>query len=201
MPKRSFKIPVFAVLTSLFVLFFLTGCGSANKSTTESSKDTSVPTVSSPVASSSTAANNNTPSSPHSVTLTLYFPNTEATGLIPVVRTVQVKDEEVIKAMFAELANPPAGLEQPLPKGTILLGATVKDGVAAINLSPEFQKNFGGGSASEQMTIFSIVDTLTTLPNVHSVQFLLNGQKNDAILGGLDTSVPIPRNESLIISK
>ncbi|MCO5385636.1 MAG: GerMN domain-containing protein [Desulfosporosinus sp.] len=91
-------------------------------------------------------------------------------------------------------------MEKPLPSGTTLLEATVStDGIATINLSKEFQKNFGGGSSGEQMTMYSIVNTLTTLSNVHSVQFLLDGVKHDGILGHLDTRDPIKRNESLII--
>ena len=113
-----------------------------------------------------------------------------------------MKNKEIIKAMFKELETPPSGLEKPLPKGTTLLSATVSaDGVANLDLSSEFQKNFGGGSASEQMTMYSIVNTLTTLPNVKSVQFLLNGKKEDGILESLETSKPLKRNESLIIKK
>jgi len=113
-----------------------------------------------------------------------------------------VKNKEVIKAMFKELETPPSGLEKPLPKGTTLLSATVSaDGVATLDLSSEFQKNFGGGSAGEQMTMYSIVDTLTTLPNVKSVQFLLNGKKMDGMLESIESSKPLKRNESLIIKK
>lgn len=132
--------------------------------------------------------------------LTLYFPNAEASGLIATERTVVVKDGAVIKTMFAELATPPKGLEKPLPQGTTLLGATVSaEGVATIDLSSDFKKNFGGGSAGEEMTMYSIVNTLTTLPNITSVQFLLDGKKLDGILGNLDTSTPLKRNESLIV--
>lgn len=137
---------------------------------------------------------------PQSVKLTLYYPNSQATGLIAESRTVDITDQEVIKAMFNELATPPTGLEKPLPQGTKLLSASVStDGIATINLSQEFKTNFGGGSAGEQMTLYSIVNTLTTLPNLRSVQFLLNGEKHPGILGHIDTSVPIKRNESFIL--
>jgi len=133
------------------------------------------------------------------MTLTIYFPGPDASGLVAVKREVTVTDKEVIKAMFKELNNPPSGLDKPLPTGTKLLAASVKDGVATLDLSQEFQKNFSGGSAGEQMILFSIVNTLTTLPNVHSVQFLLEGKTEAAILGHEDTTTPIKRNESLIL--
>jgi len=113
-------------------------------------------------------------------------------------RTVDIPDQATIKATFAELAKPPAGTANPLPSGTRLLDAKVENGIATVNLSREFQKNFGGGSAGEQMTLYSIVNSLTTLPNITGVQFLLEGEKQEAILGHADTTVPIMRNEIII---
>ena len=190
----------------------MTGCGSSKTSTVAPSNTTpkvseTAPTTTTPTTSTSvtpTPADQVTPSdaTQESVKLTLYFPNADASGLIATERTVGVKNKEIIKAMFKELEIPPSGLEKPLPKGTTLLSATVSaDGVATLDLSSEFQKNFGGGSAGEQMTMYSIVNTLTTLPNVKSVQFLLNGKKEDGILESLETSKPLKRNERLIIKK
>ena len=142
-----------------------------------------------------------TETTPHSVKLTLYYPNSDGSGLVSTDRSIVVADQEVIKAMFTELATPPTGLEKPLPKGTVLKSASVKDGVATIDLSSEFKKNFAGGSAGEEMTIYSIVNTLTTLSNIQSVQFLLDGEKQDGILGQLDTSAPIKPKDNLNVTK
>ncbi len=182
------------MVTLLIVGIFLTGCTSSKTPTVKASVETTTkapePAPIVPVTP---------PEATQSVKLTLYFPNADASGLIASERTVVVKDKAVIQAMFLELATPPTGMEKPLPLGTKLLGATVNaDGVATIDLSTEFQKNFGGGSAGEQMTMYSIVNTLTTLPEVKSVQFLLNGEKFGG-LGHLDMSTPLTRNESLII--
>jgi len=192
MYRRSFSTIILTIFCLVLAGAFLTGCNTKTQAEKPSVSETTTPAP--PVTE--------TPKpTPQSVELTLYFPNSEATGLIPTNRTVEVKDQEVIKAMFIELANPPSGLEKPLPSATKLLDATVNtDGIATINLSTEFKKNFGGGSAGEQMTMYSIVNTLTTLPDVQSVQFLLEGQKHDGILGHLDTRDPIKRNESLIIA-
>lgn len=191
MYRRSFSIIFLTIFCLVFTGAFLTGCNTKTQAEKPPVSETTPPAT--PTAE--------TPKpSPQSVELTLYFPNTEATGLIPTKRTIEIKDQEVINAVFIELANPPSGLEKPLPSGTKLLDATVNsDGIATINLSTEFKKNFGGGSAGEQMTMYSIVNTLTTLPNVQSVQFLLEGERHDGILGHLDTRDPIKRNESLII--
>lgn len=173
----------------------LTGCNTSKPSETQSYNPSD--SVENPAAPPTT----DTPEqqATHSLKMTLYFPNSDASGLVPTERTLELNDQEVIKAMFKELASPPAGFEKPLPSGTTLLDATVSpDGIATINLSKEFKSNFGGGSAGELMTIYSIVNTLTTLSNVHSVQFLLEGVKHDSILGHLDTRYPIKRDESII---
>jgi len=189
---KTLSITVFAIL---IIGIFLSGCTS-----------TKTPIVKAPDEVSNKAPENTPtepvtpPDSTQSVKLTLYFPNADASGLIATERTVVVTNQETIKAMFTELATPPTGMDKPLPQGTKLLGATVNaDGVASIDLSTEFQKNFGGGSAGEQMTMYSIVNTLTTLPDIKSVQFMVDGKKHDGILGHLDTSTPLTRNESLIV--
>ncbi|HBV86063.1 GerMN domain-containing protein [Desulfosporosinus sp.] len=187
MYRRSFSTIILTIVCLFLAGGLLTGCNSK----TQAEKPTD--NITTPVAKTPEPTS-------QSVKLTLYFPNSEATGLIPTDRTVEVKDQQVINVIFIELDNPPSGLEKPLPSGTKLLNATISaDGIASINLSPEFKANFGGGSAGEQMTMYSIVNTLTALPNVSSVQFLLAGDKHDGILGHLDTRVPIKRNESLII--
>lgn len=191
MTRHTFKTLILAIVFILLAGTFLTGC--AKTQAVKSDSPTTPATTPTPPTGS-----NLPETTPNSVKLTLYFPNSDASGLIPTERTVAVADEEVIKAMFKELATPPSGMQKPLPEGTTLISASVKDDVATIDLSSEFRKNFGGGSAGEEMTIYSIVNTLTTLPNVHSIQFLLDGKKLDGILGNLDTSVPLKRNESLI---
>ncbi|TGE32566.1 GerMN domain-containing protein [Desulfosporosinus sp. Sb-LF] len=199
--RRTFKTFIVVIVTMLLAGVFLTGCNAA-KTQTQAVKPSDNSTTTTPATTTPPVVNNPESTSPQSVKLTLYFPNAEATGLVATNRTVVVTDQEVIKAMFKELLTPPSGLEKPLPQGTTLLSASVSaDGVATLNLSKEFQKNFHGGSSGELMTMYSIVNTLTTLPTIQSVQFLLEGKKLDGILGNLDTSLPLKPNTSLIMPK
>jgi germination protein M len=188
---------VFAMICLLIITTLLGGCNTAKTQQIQSSNNPPTDTTNTTAAPSSSESTPNS-SAPQTIKITLYFPNADASGLVPVERTVQVSNQEVITAMFSELSSPPSGLAKPLTKGTILRSAAVKDGVATLDLSSEFKKNFGGGSSAEMMTIYSIVNTITTLSNVHSVQFLLEGKKLDGILGNLDTSSPLTPNGSLI---
>ncbi|HZK83566.1 MAG TPA: GerMN domain-containing protein [Desulfosporosinus sp.] len=191
--KHTFKTLFLTIATLLLVGIFLTGCTSEKTPTVKSADET---TTKAP-------ETNPTPtrsvSPERSVKLTLYFPNADASGLVATDRTVVVEEQEIIKTMVTELATPPTEMVKPLPEGTKLLGATVSaDGVATIDLSIEFKQNFIGGSTGEQMAVYSIVNTLTTLDNIKSVQFLLDGKKQEVILHQLITSTPIERDESLI---
>ncbi|AFM42838.1 sporulation/spore germination protein [Desulfosporosinus acidiphilus SJ4] len=197
MTRGFHKLHIFALISLLLSVTLLAGCNSVKTQQTQPSNTSGNNTSS----VSSTPSNNDTGTSTQpsqSVKLTLYFPNNDGSALVPVERTVQISNQEVINTMLKELSSPPSGLESPLPKGTILRSADVKNGIATLNFSKEFKQNFSGGSDAEMMTIYGIVDTLTSLSNVQSVQFLLEGQKQDVILGGLDTSGPLTRNNSLI---
>jgi len=197
MKVRLFKRSLITFLALLMLTFSLTGCSSgANNDMNQPESPAPQPSNTSP--SNPTDTSDTTVPTGHPVKLTLYFPNQEATALVPVERTVNISDQATIKATFEELAKPPAGVYSPLPTGTKLLDAKVENGIATVNLSREFQQNFGGGSAGEQMTLFSIVNSLTTLPDVTGVQFLLEGEKHEAILGHADTTKPIMRNENII---
>lgn len=188
-------LTLFLMVSTLIV----TACGQPSSTSTDKSVAASTPgTSSAGTSSQGESASSSSSATAQPVQITLYFPTADASGLAVVHREVNVTNGALIKAAFQELQNPPSGLAKPLPEGTQLLNASVKNGVATLDLSPEFRKNFKGGSTGEQMTIFSIVDSLTSLPNVQSVQFLLNGQRQDAILGQLDTSQPLKFDKSLV---
>ena len=67
-----------------------------------------------------------------------------------------------------------AGLGSAVPAGTELLGVTVEDGVATVDLSGEFTS--GGGSLSMQARVAQVVYTLTQYPTVESVAFRVDGE-------------------------
>ena len=189
---RKWLLPLILIL---FGLFFVSGCGKSGTSATTAPEKTQTATSSQP------SQNQNTSPTPAATEqkVRLYFPNPDATGLVAVDRTVKVSDGSIIQAVINQLQTPPSGLVYPLPQGTKLLGASVKNGVATLNFSQEFQKNFTGGSTGEQMTLYSIIDSLTTLPNIQSFQFLLDGQIQVAILGNTDTTQPLKPDQTLIL--
>lgn len=82
-----------------------------------------------------------------------------------------------------------AGLANPIPRGTRLLGTEIEDGLISVDLSREFRDNFTGGSEEEGLTIGAILRTLGQFPEIKRVQFLVEGQPLET-LGHLDLSGP-----------
>jgi hypothetical protein len=65
-------------------------------------------------------------------------------------------------------------LSTAIPAGTRLLGLSIKDGVATVDLSREFES--GGGSASAFRRLGQVVYTLTQFSTVRSVLFQVEGR-------------------------
>jgi germination protein M len=116
-------------------------------------------------------------------TLRAYFLTTTADGgivVIPVLREVPETRAVAAAAMTALLAGPndtekaasPA-LHTTIPAGTKLLGVSITNGVATVNLSREFES--GGGSASVFGRLAQVTYTLTQFSTVDSVLFQLDG--------------------------
>ncbi len=133
-------------------------------------------------------------------TVTFYFADKDAMYLVPETRTVDKKGGTLEAAVMEELLKGPQkeGSVPTIPEGTRVLSVTVENGVAYVDFSKEFQTKHPGGSAGEIMTIYSVVNTLTGLPGVEKVQFLLEGDKQESILGHMDTTVPIEPDSKLV---
>jgi hypothetical protein len=124
-----------------------------------------------------------TPTPGATTTLRAYFLTTTADGdivVIPVLREVPETQAVAAAAMTALLAGPsdteqaaiPA-LHTTIPEGTKLLGISITNGVATVNLSREFES--GGGSASILGRLAQVAYTLTQFSTVDSVRFQLDG--------------------------
>lgn len=133
-------------------------------------------------------------------TVTLYFGNSNADKVVPEQREVIVNEGKPIeKVIFEELIKGPQkqGSKAIIPNGTRILSVNTKDGICTLDLSREFVDNHPGGSAGELMTINSIVNSLTELPHVKKVMFLVEGKTRDVFIH-LSFDQPFGRNEEII---
>ena len=100
-------------------------------------------------------------------------------GLVPTLSEVPKSVAVASAAMRALLDGAPGGaryapVSSAIPAGTELLGLTIKNGVATVDLSTEFDS--GGGSASMQYRLAQVAYTLTQFSTVKSVVFQIEGQ-------------------------
>jgi germination protein M len=104
----------------------------------------------------------------------------------PAYRSVSQTEAVGTAALEALLAGPTAdetglGLTSTIPAGTKLLGLDVNEGVASVDLSPEFEA--GGGSLSMMGRLAQLTFTLTQFPTIEGVWVAVQGETVHA-LGG-----------------
>ncbi|MGN0416189.1 MAG: GerMN domain-containing protein [Agathobacter sp.] len=108
--------------------------------------------------------------------LTLYFSNKQGDQLIPETREVHYSSNiSMEKLVMEQLMEGPkeSGLQATIPTGTKLITITVVDSVCYVNLDEMFFNQ--NKEISEQVILYSIVDSLAELPNVEKVQISING--------------------------
>lgn len=124
----------------------------------------------------------------------LYFSDDQAMYLKPEVRQVTVQGELLADIVVKELIKGPKekGLQATIPVETKLISLKIADGVAYVNLSKDIQAKHWGGSTGEIMTVYSIVNTLADLNiGIEKVQLLVEGEKQQTLVGHLDTFEPL----------
>jgi germination protein M len=85
------------------------------------------------------------------------------------------------------------GLASSVPDGTLVLGVTITDGLATVDLSREFES--GGGSFSMFTRLAQVIYTVTQFPTVDEVAFLLDGRPVTVFSGeGIMIEGPAPRS-------
>jgi hypothetical protein len=122
----------------------------------------------------------------------------DAAGLVAVLREVTRTRAVATAAMHALLDGPTTdeasgrAIASAVPDGSRLLGLTIEDGVATVDLSAEFES--GGGSESVFVRLAQVVYTLTQFPTVDSVLFRIEGRDVTVFSGeGIVLDGPVGR--------
>jgi hypothetical protein len=90
----------------------------------------------------------------------------------------------------------PSPLLQAIPADVKLRTLFITDtGDAFVDFSPELSSKHPGGSLSELLTVYAIVNTLTVnLPAIVRVQILVDGKEVDTLAGHVDLRHPLVKN-------
>ena len=128
--------------------------------------------------------------------ITLYFSDENAQYLVPEKRKINLTDYPEILAIEELIKGPKiSNLYPTIPKTTKVNGVYISDRVAYIDLSSEIIKDHPGGSTGELLTVYSIVMTLTSFPDIDRVQLLVDGNSGETLVGHVDTTIPLERDD------
>lgn len=144
-----------------------------------------------------------TPPPARRIRVTLYFLSDSGIALwaedreIAFSNSLQEQAKQVVREL---LAGSRSGLVSPFPEGVELRDLFVTpQGLVFVDFSQELVSKHPGGARGEQLTVFSLANTLTTnFPAVKKVQILVEGQQVESLAGHLDLSIPYGRNPQAI---
>lgn len=133
--------------------------------------------------------------------VTLYFGNEEG-FLRREIRTIKgqptaERGDELIKELIKGTQSDDDTLNV-LPEGTVLLDYKydAESRLATVDFSEQILG--AAGSMGEIFAVYSVVNTLTELPGVDKVQFLVEGEKVETIAGHIYTGEPVERDLELL---
>lgn len=136
------------------------------------------------------------------ITATLFYGSEDGQALVAVQREVPLAEGVVAQArqiLMAQLGPAPAPYASVIPQGTTLRALYVSDRREAfVDFSPELTRGHPGGSLTELLTVYAIVNAITAnLPAIERVQILVDGKEVDTIAGHIDVRRPLTRETSL----
>ncbi|HOJ79848.1 MAG TPA: GerMN domain-containing protein [Clostridiales bacterium] len=109
------------------------------------------------------------------IKVALYFPTIDNSALKKVEKEIPVVNKAILKACMLALIEGPGdpALRKPIPPGTEILGISIKDGTAIVDLSKEFLNSSGLDEVTSRL---SIVNTLTEIEGVDRVRLRIEGE-------------------------
>lgn len=133
----------------------------------------------------------------------LYFSDKENSFLLAEERMLIHADDPaefgrtIIEAL---IAGPREGLMRTIPEAAALRALYVTgDGTAYVDITIAIKDAHPGGIYSEQMTIFSIVNSLVlNIPEIDAVKILIDGRESMTLAGHVDLRFPFRANMLLI---
>lgn len=133
------------------------------------------------------------------VNLNLYFANQTGDKLKSQPCVVEYNANMAVEKVIVEmlLAGPTEkGYYATIPKDTKVMNVTTKDGVCYVNLDTGFTAQ--GYDVLGTVTIYSIVNSLTELPDIKGVQILVNGETSINYKDNISLETTFQRNMELV---
>ena len=123
-------------------------------------------------------------------TLKLYVVDAEMMHLIPTEITVRETDTKgearsVISALIRGFDENPK-IRRLIPKIRGCMNVKIEGNTAYVNITSAMIKNHPDGRVPEQLTVYSIVNSLTSISGIDNVQFTVDGKIRRDFMGYMD---------------
>jgi len=131
--------------------------------------------------------------------LNLYFANEKGDRLKDQSFAVEYNANVAVEKVVVEqlIAGPSEeGFYATIPKDTKVMSVTTKDGVCYVNLDTGFTAQ--GYDVLGAVTIYSIVNSLTDLPGITSVQLLVNGETSINYKDNISLETTFQKNPEIV---
>jgi len=137
------------------------------------------------------------------MTVYLYFSDDQNAHLVSEDRILLVTDDplEIGRSIIQDLIQGPRGkLVRTIPIGTTLNAIYIsKNGTAFVDFSDTIREKHPGGSQTELLTVYSIVNSIVlNIPQVQRVKILIDGREVVTLSGHIDVTTPLPANMILV---
>lgn len=138
-------------------------------------------------------------------TVEIYFPSAVSDGLVGEFREIfdTATPGDRAKQIVADLISGPTSddcLRALSPSTRLRQAYVLADGTAYLDFSSELTEGMGGGSMTELLTVYSIVDSVAFgIREVQRVAILVNGRPLETMNGHLDLRRPLKPNSRLIL--
>jgi len=129
----------------------------------------------------------------------LYFANEDGTALVEYISDINYTGVGTIEELvIKQLINGPTemGMRNTIPEGTTLLNVNTKEGICYVDFNEKFLEKVP--DISDEIAIYSIVNSLVELPNINKVQFTINSKVQKIYREGTVFDVSFERNLELI---
>ena len=137
-------------------------------------------------------------------TATMYYVTANGLGLVRREIEVPSGTDTLSRARIIverQLEMPPRQLLSPFPRGTRLRAVYLaNDSTLFVDLSGEVTTEHSGGSLEELLTVYALVNALTTnLAEISAVQILVDGREVDTLAGHIDLRQPLTPNLTWVV--
>ncbi len=136
-----------------------------------------------------------------SVDFKLYFANEDLSKLVPEMQTAYVNPnnliEEYIVTQLIE-GTKVDGNKNVIPQGTKVIKVERENKICYVNLSSDFVSKMPSDELRQELAVYSIVNALTELNTVDTVQILIDSKRITAFGNDLDLKNTLTFNQDLV---